>query len=110
MKAKQIVESKVDEDLAQKEDEDLKQRADEFKKERFELFMAGATLALQTGFDTNKYEDFARVILGGKAYLLFSFEKLIITVMAFNFHSIDCKTVVSSLVRRCEPKKFQSLP
>ena len=31
-------------------------------------------------FDTNKYEDFARQILGNKAYLLFSFDKLIISV------------------------------
>ena len=33
--------------------------------------------AINTAIDTNKYEDFARYILGNKAYLLFSFDKLI---------------------------------
>jgi hypothetical protein len=44
--------------------------------------LAGVSLAIEsgTGFDTNKYEDFARAILGSKAYLLFSFEKLLSTV------------------------------
>ena len=46
MKAKQIIESKVDEDLGHRDDEELKKRVNEFKKERFELFLAGATLAL----------------------------------------------------------------
>lgn len=80
LKAKQIIEQKVDEDLALKEDELLKKKAPDFKNEKFEVFLAGATLALQAGFDTNRYEDFIRALLGGKAYLLFSFEKLISAV------------------------------
>lgn len=31
--------------------------------------------------DANKYEDFARAVLGSKAYLLFSFDKLISAVL-----------------------------
>lgn len=33
---------------------------------------------MQSGQDFNKYEDFTRAIMGSKAYLLFSFDKLII--------------------------------
>ncbi len=80
MKAKQIVEAKVDEDLDLKNDEYLVKRSDEFKKERFEVFLAGVLVAMQSGSDFNKYEDFARSILGSKAYLLFSFDKLIVSV------------------------------
>jgi hypothetical protein len=47
-----------------------------------EVFLGGVLLAMQSqsGFDTNKYEDFARAVLGSKAYLLFSFDKLITAV------------------------------
>lgn len=82
MKAKQIINQKIDDDLLEKGDETLKKRANEFKKEKFEIFLAGVLLVLQTGigFDSNKFEDFSRAILGSKAYLLFAFEKLVSAV------------------------------
>jgi hypothetical protein len=59
----------------------LIKRADEFKKEKFDVFLGGVLAAIQPAIDTNKYEDFARVVLGSKAYLLFSFDKLILSVI-----------------------------
>jgi len=41
-------------------------------------------VAMQSGADFNKYEDFARALLGSKAYLLFSFDKLIVSVRKIN--------------------------
>jgi hypothetical protein len=58
----------------------MKQRAAEFKKEKFEIFLGGVLSAIGQMIDANKYEDFARSVLGNKAYLLFSFDKLIIAV------------------------------
>jgi len=66
--------------MANKTDENLLKRIVDIKKERFEVFLGGVLLAMQSGFDTNKYEDFARVLLGRQAYLLFSFDKLITSV------------------------------
>jgi hypothetical protein len=38
--------------------------------------------AMASSFDTNKYfEDFARVLLGSKSYLLFQFDKLVSSVI-----------------------------
>lgn len=50
---------------------------EEISKERFDIFLNGVFSAIATHIDTNKYEDFARNLLGNKAYLLFSFDKLI---------------------------------
>jgi C-terminal domain of Sin3a protein len=36
--------------------------------------------AINQSIDANKYEDFARAVLGNKAYLLFAFDKLVIAV------------------------------
>ena len=36
--------------------------------------------------DANQYEDFTRNILGSKAYLLFSFDKLMIQVSLKSFN------------------------
>jgi len=47
------------------------------KEERFEIFLAGVLGAISPHYDANKYEDFARWALGNKAYLLFTFDKLI---------------------------------
>lgn len=72
--------AKVDTELSSVQDEDYKQRHFEFKAERFEVFLAGALSAISQTIDTNKYEDFARALLGNKAYLMFAFDKLIIAV------------------------------
>jgi hypothetical protein len=71
---------KVDEDLYSRQDENLNIRAQEFKNERYEIFLGGVLCAMTSQIDTNKYEDFARAILGSKAYLLFSYDKLITSV------------------------------
>lgn len=47
------------------------------KQERFEIFLGGVIGAINTHYDANKYEDFSRWALGSKAYLLFTFDKLI---------------------------------
>ena len=47
------------------------------------MFLGAVLAAMQSMIDTNKYEDFARSILGSKAYLLFSFDKLITSVSLF---------------------------
>ncbi|MFS8159917.1 MAG: hypothetical protein ACMG6E_06850 [Candidatus Roizmanbacteria bacterium] len=79
IKARDLVSSKVDDDQIGKQEEE--QKLDEYKSERFDIFM-GLVLATMNGsFDTNKYEDFARQLLGSRAYLLFSFEKLIASVI-----------------------------
>lgn len=46
MKAQQIIDAKVDEDLATINDENMLKRAQEFKKERFEVLLAGVLLAI----------------------------------------------------------------
>jgi len=51
----------------------------EIKTEKFEIFITGLLSTIGQHVDTNKYEDFARQILGNKAYLLFSFDKLILS-------------------------------
>jgi hypothetical protein len=45
--------------------------------------LGGVLSAIGQTIDANKYEDFARAVLGNKAYLLFSFDKLIIAVSKF---------------------------
>lgn len=52
----------------------------EIKIEKFDIFITGLLSTIGQHVDTNKYEDFARQVLGNKAYLLFSFDKLIISV------------------------------
>jgi hypothetical protein len=56
----------------------------ELIEERFDVFLAGLFSVINSSIDANKYEDFARTILGNKAYLLFSFDKLVIAVRNFN--------------------------
>jgi hypothetical protein len=51
--------------------------SDQIKAEKFDIFIGGVLAAIHSAIDTNKYEDFSRMILGNKAYLLFSFDKLI---------------------------------
>ena len=81
LKAQQIVEAKVDQELLhQQDDPALKERRQEFKAERYEIFLGGVLSAMNQSIDANKYEDFSRTVLGNKAYLLFSFDKLIIAV------------------------------
>lgn len=46
------------------------------------MFLGGVLSAINGNIDTNKYEDFARAVLGNKSYLLFAFDKLVITVSA----------------------------
>lgn len=46
MKARQIIDQKVEDDLLEKGDETLNKRVDEFKKEKFEVFIAGVLLVL----------------------------------------------------------------
>jgi hypothetical protein len=67
----------VDEDISVRPDEEYTKRANEFKNERFDVFIGGVLSAMQSSLDANKYEDFARALLGSRAYLLFSFDKLI---------------------------------
>ncbi|CDW73125.1 paired amphipathic helix protein sin3a-like [Stylonychia lemnae] len=81
MKAHQLVADKVQDDMNSRNDDNLKKRIDEFRKERFEVFLGGILVAMQSGADFNKYEDFARALLGSKAYLLFSFDKLIVSTV-----------------------------
>jgi C-terminal domain of Sin3a protein len=59
-------------------------QADSYKTERFDVFIGGILSAMTGTLDANKYEDFARQLLGSRAYLLFSFDKLITTVKLFN--------------------------
>lgn len=82
IKAQQIISDRVDSDLQHKGDEALKLRTDEFKREKYEIFLAGVLSAISQSIDANKYEDFARAVIGNKAYLLFSFDKLVIAVSA----------------------------
>jgi hypothetical protein len=70
----------VEQELNQIPDERLKEREAEFKKEKFELFLGGVLSAINQSIDGNKYEDFTRSILGSKAYLMFAFDKLLISV------------------------------
>ena len=81
IKAKQIVSVKVEEELAEKQDDNLTARQAEFKQERYELLIGGVINAINQTIDANKYEDFARTVLGNKAYLLFAFDKLVISVI-----------------------------
>ena len=49
MKAKQIVDGKVEEDIALRNDENqekLLEKANDFKSERFEVFLGGVVLAM----------------------------------------------------------------
>lgn len=61
-------------------DDSLKERSQEFKNERYQIFIGGVLAAINVSIDANKYEDFSRSVLGNKAYLLFSFDRLIIAV------------------------------
>ena len=72
-----MIGTKVDEELSIRPDEKFARRADEFKYERFDVFVGGILSSLSGSLETNKYEDFARSLLGSRAYLLFSFDKLI---------------------------------
>ena len=80
IKARQIINDKVDVDLNQRGDDALKENSKQLKDERFEIFLGGVMSAISSTIDANKYEDFTRNILGNKAYLLFSFDRLIIAV------------------------------
>ena len=56
------------------------------------MFIGGVLSAMQSSLDANKYEDFARSLLGSRAYLLFSFDKLITAVNIPNMlNYLDCK-------------------
>lgn len=87
LKAKQLVQQKVEEDLRGRPE--LLSKIDEYTKERFEVFIGGVLSTMSGSFDSNKYEDFARIVLGGRAYLLFSFDKLIISVNCILLYFID---------------------
>lgn len=63
-----------------KNDATLNMLESEIKIEKFDIFITGLLSTIGQHVDTNKYEDFARQVLGNKAYLLFSFDKLIISV------------------------------
>lgn len=81
IKAKDLINQKVDEDLVQRNDESLQSRIIELKNERFDIFLGGVLCAMQGSLEANKYEDFARSLLGRRAYLLFAFDKLIISTV-----------------------------
>jgi hypothetical protein len=70
----------VDEELKMKNDVNLNALESEIKREKFDIFITGLLSVIGQHVDNNKYEDFARQILGNKAYLLFSFDKMIISV------------------------------
>lgn len=78
LKARDLINSKVEEDLLGKT-EGLG-KVEQYKNERFGIFIGGVISCFNGVFDANKYEDFSRVILGSRAYLLFSFDKLITSV------------------------------
>ncbi len=84
IKAKQIINTLVEQELKLKNDENLTKKEAEIKKEKFEIYLTGLLSAIGQLIDTNKYEDFTRYTLGNKAYLLFSFDKLIISVSLLN--------------------------
>ena len=63
-----------------KNDATMNMLESEIKIEKFDIFITGLLSTIGQHVDTNKYEDFARQVLGNKAYLLFSFDKLIISV------------------------------
>mmetsp|Transcript_33824 Transcript_33824/g.32937 ORF Transcript_33824/g.32937 Transcript_33824/m.32937 type:complete len:119 (+) Transcript_33824:2264-2620(+) len=75
LKARELVDLKVEEDL--KGRAFFEEKIKYFKKERLDIFIGLVLATLNSSFDSNKYEDFSRNLLGGRAYLLFSFEKLI---------------------------------
>ena len=58
-------------------------KAEDYKRERFDIFIGLVLASMNSSFDNNKYEDFARCLLGSRAYLLFSFEKLMGGVSTF---------------------------
>ena len=60
IKARQIIEAKVDEELKLKNDEKLNGLSAQIKAEKFDIFVGGVLAAIHTAIDTNKYEDFAR--------------------------------------------------
>lgn len=64
-----------------KNDENLLKMNNEFKTERFDVFLGGVLSAMQGSLEANKYEDFTRSLLGSRAYLLFAFDKLIISTV-----------------------------
>lgn len=43
----------------------------------FNLFLCGIASCLATTLDSNKFEDFQRLIMGNKAYFLFTVDKLL---------------------------------
>ena len=88
MKAREIIEEKVCEDLKLQRNESLVKMASEIKRERFDVFFGGIMATASAVIDANQYEDFTRNILGSKAYLLFSFDKLMIQVSLKSFNSI----------------------
>lgn len=81
MKAKEILYQKVEEDITQRpNNESLLANLQSFKEERYELFLGGVLSTISLIMDGPKFEDFARTLFGQKAYLLFSFDKLITSV------------------------------
>lgn len=60
IKAKDLINAKVDEDLIVRGSEALSAHADAYKTERFDAFIGGILSAMSGNMDTSKYEDFAR--------------------------------------------------
>ena len=86
IKASDLINQKVDEDLLLRQNEALNEHANDYKLERFDVFIGGILSAMSGTLDTSKYEDFARQLLGSRAYLLFAFDKLITAVSSFIFY------------------------
>lgn len=67
IKAKELISVKVDED----------EKGEEFKHLIFNLFLSGMATTLAATMDSAKFEDFERLIMGNKAYFLFTIDKLL---------------------------------
>jgi hypothetical protein len=87
MKARELVGLKVEEDLIGKGEGSGKM--EDYKSERFDIFMGLVLANLNSSIDANKFEDYSRCLLGSRAYLLFSFDKLITAVSANPLTKVD---------------------
>jgi len=67
IKAKELIQEKVVEDG----------KGEREGKLTFNLFLCGMASCLAGGLDSNKFEDFERLIMGNKAYFLFTVDKLL---------------------------------
>ena len=128
VKAKQLVRTKVEEDLAKTETLEALGLADDSKEtqsklndfkisaitERFSMLISSliGTISVTQRLDSSNYEDIARHFMGSQAYLLFLFDKLVATVSLYlilTHFCIDVKAYPWLEDRRRLPQKSAPL-